>query len=69
VLRVSLDGGQTWGTVKSMYNTGNAQYNAVIQAAPGGVVYVTLIDENRIMVGKSTDHGETGSFIDCCVDS
>lgn len=62
VLRVSPDGGQTWGTVKSIYNTGNAQYNAVIKAAPGGVVYVTLIDKNSIMVGKSTDHGETWSF-------
>jgi len=58
-IRVSADGGSTWGAVKKLFTSNQGQYDIVLATTSTGAVYATYMQGNHIMFSKSTDHGVT----------
>ena len=58
-IRVSADGGSTWGAVKALTPSNQGQYDIVLATTSTGAVYATYMQGNHIMFRKSTDHGAT----------
>ena len=58
-IRVSADGGSTWGTVRKLFTSNQGQYDIVLATTASGAVYATYMQGNHIMFTKSTDHGVT----------
>ncbi len=58
-LRVSSDGGTTWGTAKAIVTSNQGQYDIVLATTSSGALYATYMQGNHIMFVKSTDHGAT----------
>ncbi|MGH2406772.1 MAG: sialidase family protein [Candidatus Limnocylindrales bacterium] len=59
VLRVSHDGGASWGPVHPLCAcTGAGQFDPLIEVVPAtGVVYATFMRDDFVVFMKSTDHG------------
>jgi hypothetical protein len=62
-IRVSSDGGATWGPSKALCTNcnGGGQFDVVLSTSSSGIVYATFMMSNNIMFSKSTDHGVTWS--------
>jgi len=66
-LRISSDGGATWGTSKPLCACkGSGQFDPIIEVVPGpgpnqGAVYASYMNGYNIMFIKSTTHGATWS--------
>ena len=58
-LRISADGGTTWGASKRLVQSNQGQYDIVLATTSTGVVYATYMQGNHIQFIKSTDHGAT----------
>jgi hypothetical protein len=58
-VRVSADGGSTWGTVHNIKTSNQGQYDIVLATTSTGAVYATYMQGNHIVFTKSTDHGAT----------
>jgi hypothetical protein len=58
-IRVSADGGTTWGAVKKLATSNQGQYDIVLATTSSGAVYATYMQGNHIEFTKSTDHGAT----------
>ncbi len=62
MLRISSDGGTTWGAEKLMPSPKvQGQYDPVITTTATGAVYATWMNYNTIVFSKSADHGQTWS--------
>jgi hypothetical protein len=66
-LRISADGGATWGASKALCACkGSGQFDPIIEVVPGpganaGAVYASYMNGYNIMFIKSTNHGSTWS--------
>ena len=62
-VRVSADGGATWGTPKPICATcgSQAQYDIVLATSTNGTVFATYMQRYKIGFSKSADHGATWS--------
>ncbi len=60
-LRVSADGGTTWGASKQLVSSNQGQYDIVLATTSTGSVYATFMQGNHIVFTKSSDHGVTWS--------
>jgi len=60
-LRVSADGGTTWGPSKRLVQSNQGQYDIVLATTSNGAVYATYMQGNHIQFIKSTNHGSTWS--------
>src|SRR6476646_1012929 len=58
-LRVSADGGATWGTAKQLAPSQQCEYDVTLATTSSGAVYATYMQGNHIMFTKSTNHGST----------
>jgi hypothetical protein len=58
-LRVSSDGGATWGAVRQLTPSNQGQYDIVLATSSSGAVYATYMQGNHIMFRKSADHAAT----------
>jgi hypothetical protein len=56
-VRISADGGATWGTPKQIAPSNQGQYDIVLATTSSGAVYATYMQGNHIMFTKSTNHG------------
>jgi hypothetical protein len=61
MLRVSSDGGATWGTEHPLCacTKVSGQWDPTIYVTTGGTVLATWMNYNQIVFAKSTDHGAT----------
>ncbi len=62
-LRISSDGGATWGTAKPLCACkGSGQFDPIIEVVPGtGAVYATYMNGYNVVFTKSTNHGASWS--------
>jgi hypothetical protein len=62
-VRVSADGGATWGASKALCTTcgTQGQYDISLATTSTGAVYATFMKQNHIEFSKSIDHGATWS--------
>ena len=58
-VRVSADGGSTWGTVHNIKTSNQGQYDIVLATTSTGALYATYMQSNHVVFTKSTDHGAT----------
>ena len=58
-IRVSADGGSTWGAVSRLFTSNQGQYDIVLATTSTGAVYATYMQGNHIMFSKSTNHAAT----------
>jgi hypothetical protein len=58
-IRVSADGGTTWGAVSRLFTSNQGQYDIALATTSSGAVYATYMQGNHIMFSKSTNHAST----------
>jgi hypothetical protein len=58
-IRVSSDGGATWGMPKALAPSNQGQYDISLATTASGAVYASYMQGNHIMFTKSTTHGAT----------
>jgi hypothetical protein len=58
-VRVSADGGSSWGTVHNINTSNQGKYDIVLATTSAGALYATYMQGNHIVFTKSTDHGAT----------
>jgi hypothetical protein len=58
-IRVSADGGTTWGPVSRLFTSNQGQYDISLATTSSGAVYATYMQGNHIMFSKSTNHAST----------
>jgi hypothetical protein len=58
-VRVSADGGSTWGAVTRLFTSNQGQYDISLATTSSGAVYATYMQGNHIEFQKSTNHGAT----------
>ncbi len=58
-VRVSADGGTTWGAPHNIKTSNQGQYDIVLTTTTTGAVYATYMQSNHVVFTKSTDHGAT----------
>jgi hypothetical protein len=72
VLQVSQDGGNSWGTPRTIYSTTGGQAadgqwdpQIVVDPVDGRTIYTAWLQNNKsdVVVGKSTDFGQTWSVV------
>ncbi len=69
ILQISNDSGVTWGSPTVIYPAGSTSYQVdaqiVVDPEDGQTVYAAWLQNNKsdILVGKSTDHGLTWTFV------
>jgi BNR repeat protein len=60
-VRVSADGGSTWGAVTKLFTSNQGQYDISLATSSSGAVYATYMQGNKIEFQKSTNHGASWS--------
>jgi hypothetical protein len=60
-IRVSADGGATWGTAHALTPSNQSQFDIVLATTSAGAVYATYMQGNHVQFTRSTNHGSTWS--------